>query len=331
VLGTALATAHAGLSMAMGAFLAGLLISDSAYKHQIMAEVRPFRGILLGLFFMSMGMSLNLSLFLDSPLFSLGLMGILVFVKAAILFPIVYLFGLKLKISFAVALILAQSGEFALVLFSLAFQSNLLTNELFQQLLLIVLLSMLATPLLSHLAYRLIKTQSAIKTEQPEAPEVAPILLAGFGRVGRRIGEVLTLAGKPFVAIDSDASLVEKERSNRHPVFYGDARNTELLRAAGASHAQVIIVTLNDPDASEQLVSSFRKTHPTTIIYARGHSLNQCRELRRLGATGAVSENIEASLELARLALTSVAVDQDAQDGILNEFRQKYYSQIDNI
>ncbi|MDH5484466.1 MAG: cation:proton antiporter, partial [Gammaproteobacteria bacterium] len=331
VLGAALATEHAGLSMAMGAFLAGLLISDSSYKHQVMAEVRPFRGILLGLFFMSMGMSLNLDLLLDGPLVSLGLMGILIFIKAAILLPLVYLFGLKLNISFAVALILAQSGEFALVLFSLAFQSNLLTDTLFQQLLLIVLLSMLITPLLSYFASLLITTKTLTQNEQPAPPITAPIVLAGFGRVGRRIGEILTLADRHYVALDSDAALVEKERSNGFPVFYGDACNPELLKAAGANHAQLIIVTLNNPVASEQLVSTFRKSHPDTIIYARGHSLNQCRELRRLGASGAVSENIEASLELARLALTIVDGDHEKQQTILDGFRRKYYSQIDDI
>ena len=331
VLGTALVAEHAGASMAMGAFLAGLLISDSSYKHQIKAEIQPFRGLLLGLFFMSMGMSFNLSLLLENPMLSFGVVSLLIIVKAVVLYPIAYLFRLGVNNSFAVALVLAQSGEFALVLFSLANQSNLLTDELFQQLLLVVLLSMLATPGLAHLAYRLINTQSISRIRSTEGPTAAPIVLAGFGRVGRQIGEILSIAGKPFVALDSDALIVQKERANGHPVFYGDVRKPELLKAAGASNAQIIIVTLNDPDATEEVVSSLRKTYPEINIYARGHSLSQCRELRRVGASGAVSENIEASLELARLALLTIGINKDKQEIILRDFRRKYRAQINDV
>jgi len=331
VLGAALVTERIGLSMAMGAFLVGLLISDSSYKHQVMAEVRPFRGLLLGLFFMSMGMSLNLSLLLGNRILLFWIVSLLIIIKAVVLCPIVYLFGLKVKNSFAVALVLAQSGEFALVLFSLANKSNLMNDELFQQLLLVVLLSMLVTPVLAYLAQRLIKTQDTRKIRSTERPVVAPIVLAGFGRVGHQIGEIFSIAGKPFVALDSDALIVKKERANGHPVFYGDVRNPELLKAAGASNAQVIIVSLNDSDATDQVVSSLLKTHPETNIYVRGHSLSQCRELRRLGASGAVSEHVEASLELARMALINVGVNERERDAILGDFRRTYYTQIDDV
>lgn len=331
VLGTALVTEYAGFSMAMGAFLAGLLISDSSYKHQILAEIQPFRGLLLGLFFMSMGMSLNLSLLLENPILSFGVVGLLIIVKAIVLYPMAYLFRLGVKNSFAVALILAQSGEFALVLFSLASQSNLLTDELFQQLLLVVLLSMLATPVLAYWAYRLTKVQGADRTKNAESPAAAPIVLAGFGRVGRRIGEILSIAGKPFVALDSDALIVKKERANGHPVFYGDVRKPELLKTAGVCNAQAIIVTLNDPDATEEIVSSLRRTYPEKNIYARCQSLNQCRELRKLGASAAVSENIEASLELARMALLAAGVNKNKQEFILKDFRRTYYAQIEDV
>jgi monovalent cation:proton antiporter-2 (CPA2) family protein len=331
VLGTGLVMEHIGLSMAMGAFLAGLLISDSSYKHQVMAEIQPFRGLLLGLFFMSMGMSLNLSLLLGNPILSFGVVSLLIITKAVVLYPIAYLFGLKAKNSLAVALVLAQSGEFALVLFSLAYQSNLLTDELFQQLLLVVLLSMLATPVLAHLAQRLVKAQDTRRIRSTEIPVAAPIVLAGFGRVGHRIGEILSIADKPFVALDSDALIVEKERANGHPVFYGDVCKPELLKAAGASNAKIIIITLNDPDATEQVVSSLRKTHPEINIYVRGQSLSQCRELRRLGASGAVSENVEASLELARMALITVGVNEKKLEAILGDFRRTYHAQIDDV
>ena len=153
-------------------------------------------------------------------------------------------------------------------------------------------------------------------------------MLAGFGRVGHRIGDILTIAGKPYIALDSDTDIVEKSRENGRPVFYGDVRKPEILKAAGASHASIIIVTLNDSDAVEQVVSTLRKIYPDKSIYARGHSLQQCCELRKLGATGVVSENIEASLELARMVLGDVGLEQKKLGSIISNFRRSYHAQI---
>ncbi len=329
VLGTAVIAEHIGFSMAMGAFLAGLLISDSAYKHQIMAEVQPFRGLLLGLFFMSMGMSLKLDLLLDSPAGSIEIVSLLIIIKVIALFPLVYLFGLKARNSLAVALILAQSGEFALVLFSLANQSALISNELFQQLLLLVLLSMLITPLLAYLAQWLIKSEQARLIDTIDKPVEAPIVLAGFGRVGHRIGEILSISGYSFVALDSNVKVVKAGRAEGMPVFYGDVRNPEVLKSVGAQNAHVIILTLNDPGAAENLVASIRTMYPAVKIFARGHSLTQCRELRGMGASGAVSEYVEVSIELARMALNNVGVSVLEQHEVLGSFRRQYYAEID--
>lgn len=329
VMGTALATEHAGLSMAMGAFLAGMLISDSFYRHQVIAEIQPFRGLLLGMFFMSMGMSLNLHLLLANPLLTLALLAGLVAVKVLALMPAAMLFGLKNRTALAVSLVLAQSGEFSLVLFSLANQSGLLQTELFQQLLLVVLLSMLITPLLAHWAEKLARTPDQAANEVPDIHE-APIVLAGFGRVGHIIGEILERSDKPFVALDGDAAIVGRERANGHPVYYGDVRKPEVLKSAGASHAKVIIVTINDPEATEEIVSSLRKTYPDKHIYARGHSLNQCQLLNQLGATGVVSENIEASLELARLALSGLGEDESKLTQTIEDFRHTCRTRITN-
>jgi len=322
VMGTALATEHAGLSMAMGAFLAGMLISDSFYRHQVIAEIQPFRGLLLGMFFMSMGMSLDVHLLLEKPLLTLGLLALLIFIKVAALLPINYLFGLKTHLCLAVALVLGQSGEFSLVLFSLAHQSGLLPNALFQQLLLVVLLSMLVTPLLALWAEKLAKRPEHHLAETPDDIGETPIVLAGFGRVGRIIGEILERSDKHFVALDSDASIVSRERGNGHPVYFGDVRKPEVLKSAGASNAKVIIVTINDPEATEEIVSSLRKTYPDKHVYARGHSLNQCQLLNQLGASGVVSENVEASLELARMALSGLGEEEVKLTNTIEDFRR---------
>lgn len=328
VLGAAMATEKIGLSMAMGAFIAGLLIADSSYRHQVMAEIHPFRGLLLGLFFMSMGMSLRLDEFFVHPWGSVGLAAALMLVKAAVLFPLTRLFGLDTKTGAAVALILSQSGEFALVLFAFTFRAELLSDGLFQDLLLIVLLSMLATPPVARLAHHLVRARPG-REAPAEAPEPAPIVLAGFGRVGHRIGRILTMAGRPYVAIDHDATLVADERGNGYPVFYGDAQRPEVLLAAGAGDANVVIVTLDDFEAVEQVVTALKQAYPDLTILARGHDLEQCRSLRQLGVSVAVSENLEASLELAHEALMYTEGDKAETEALMQRFRQDYYAQID--
>lgn len=328
VLGAAMATEYAGLSMAMGAFLAGLLMSESAYRHQVTAEIQPFRGLLLGLFFMSMGMLFDLGLLLENPLTAIGLAAGLIAVKAAILFPLARLFGLDSKPSLAISLLLAQSGEFALVIFALARQLELLTPRLFGELLLVVLLSMLVTPALAQLARKVAapKRGAAIAHEEAHAP--APIVLAGYGRVGRRVGEILARGGRPFVALDCDASIVAHERAQGHPVYFGDASQPGLLKSMGAADAGVIVVTLNDPDATSRLVATLRDLYPSVQILARGHNLEACRQLMRMGAAGVVSENVEASLELSRMTLERSGVEESQREDILSAFRQQYHDQI---
>lgn len=330
VLGTALLTEHIGLSMAMGAFLAGLLIADSPFRHEVVAEIQPFRGLLLGLFFMSMGMFLDVGALLVQPLITLGILVALIAIKFAVLWPLVVLFGLGTRAAAAVALLLAQSGEFGLVLFSYTYQAELMSAGLFQQLLLVVVLSMLVTPPLASLAQRLADARERPAAADAEAgvPVSAPIVLAGFGRVGRRIGDILAIAGRPFVAIDTDASIVRRERAKGHDVFYGDARRPDVLRAVGAAEANLVIVTLDDFEATEEIVAALREIEPAVTIFARGHDAVQCRRLRRLGANLAISENLEASLELARATLIRDGDDAVQAEKMLQRFREDYYADV---
>mgnify|MGYP001827582562 FL=1 len=337
VLGSALSLEHAGLSMAMGAFIAGLLIADSSYRHQIMAEIQPFRGLLLGLFFMSMGMSLNLDLFLGNPLVLLGVVIALMTVKAITLWPLSRLFGIKAEASISVALLLAQSGEFALVLFALAKGQGLLDETLFQHLLIVVLLSMLATPALEKLAYRISSTVRKSITTMPDIDvggieqDAKPVILAGFGRMGHRIGYILDLMEVPYVAIDTDASLVDRERAEGKSVYFGDAQRPEVLRAAGAADAPFVIVSIDDLEAAERVVSSLHSVFPDVPVFARGHDLIKCRDLKALGAHFTVSETLEASAELARAALLHMGAEDPEVEVALEQFRKDYYGRVSKI
>jgi len=329
VLGSALLTEHLGLSMAMGAFIAGLLIADSPFRHEVIAEIEPFRGLLLGLFFMSMGMALDVGVFVADPLLSLGLLLALLAVKFAVLWPLALFVGVGKRTGAAVALLLAQSGEFGLVLFAYAFQSDLLAAGVFQQLLAIIVLSMLVTPLLANVAHRLAARPGRTVDDTHEPPTKAPVVLAGFGRVGRRIGRILESADMPYVAIDLDSSLVLRERKNGHPVFYGDGRRPDVLRSAGVADARLVVVTLDDFEATETVVSALHGEYPDVPILARGQSARQCRRMLDLGAKFAVAENLEASLDLAREVLMKESGDRGRTEALLESFRQEYYEHID--
>ncbi|MEJ2161303.1 MAG: monovalent cation:proton antiporter-2 (CPA2) family protein [Chromatiales bacterium] len=330
VLGSALLTEHLGLSMAMGAFIAGLLIADSPLRHEVVAEIEPFRGLLLGLFFMSMGMSLELGLFVAEPGPTLGLLVALIAIKILVLWPLAMAFGLRPRTAAAVALLLAQSGEFGLVLFGYAFQAELLETELFQKLLLVVVLSMLVTPPLAALAQRLASADKRVPAKDHEKPTKAPVVIAGFGRVGRRIGEILKSAGMPYVAIDQDSTLVLRERANGHRIFYGDSLKPNVLRSVGVADARLVIVTVNDFEATEAIVAALHREYPEVTILARGQTAHQCRVLRQLGARLAISENLEASLDLAREALTHERLSASRTEALLRSFREDYYAQFDN-
>lgn len=334
VLGTAQAMESIGLSMAMGAFTAGLLIADSSYRHQIVAEIQPFRGLLLGLFFMTMGMSLNLKLFLDNPLALLLVVMALIAVKFIMLWPLSRLFGIPQQASVSVALLLAQSGEFALVLFALAKGMGLLDELLFQQLLIVVILSMLATPALEKLAYRIF---SVSRDSRPVIPDVdgdssdqetRPVILAGFGRMGHRIGYIMESMQVPYVAIDTDVSLVARERAEGKSVYFGDAQRPEVLRAAGVVDAALVIVSIDDLEARESVVSSLHSAFPDIPVFARGHDLANCRSLGGLGAYCTVSETLEASAELARAALLYMGAESPAVAAAVKKFREDYYGRV---
>jgi len=329
VLGTAVLMAQIGLSMAMGAFVAGLLVADSEFRHQVVAEIQPFRGLLLGLFFMSMGMSLELEQFFAKPLVSVGLVLMMMLTKAALLWPLANLFGHKGGTGLAIALLLAQSGEFALVLFAVAFDAALLNEGLFQQLLVVVVLSMLATPPIAGLAYRLAAARRGEPVGEEFAEEdvaSASIVIVGFGRVGRRVGQILEMRDVSYVAVDNEAGVVKREHSAGRSVFYGDARQPDVLKSLGVGEAGLVIVTIDDFRVTEQVVSSLHRTFPKLDILARGDDLQRCQRLQVQGARLAVSENLEASIALAHAALEKVTGDDAENDAAIDRFRKAYYS-----
>ncbi len=328
VLGAAFLTQEMGLSMAMGAFMAGLLVADSEYRHQIVADIQPFRGFLLGLFFMSVGMSVDLGYMVEEPArfgaMLLGLLGL----KAALLWVLCRLFRHGARDSAAIALILAQSGEFAFVIFTVASDAKLLSAAQFQELALVVALSMVVTPLLAAFAERARSHTPAPVGAAPEAQPQRQVLIAGFGRVGRRVADILTGAGVPYTAVERNAERVARARGRGYSVFFGDASRADVLAAAGADTALLAVITLDDITATEQLVSNLRRQFPGLPIHARGHDRAACEELLRLGANVAVAENLEVSLRLARDSLVGAGFPVNEADALVSRVRSQEYARI---
>ncbi len=338
VLGTAVLIEHAGMSMAMGAFLAGLLIADSEFRHQIMADILPFRAILLGLFFMSVGMMVDLGVMVDEPGRILLLLLALIGIKAAVLWAIARVFGIPQLASRRLALLLAQSGEFGFVLFGSALHAGLFDSRLYQEAILVVALSMVVTPLLAarfpkrkegDIIGEVEEVDTSLRSVELE--DNPKVIIAGFGRMGQRIASLMHDAGVSYVAIEMRPRLVDQGRSKGFAVFYGNARQPEVLESAGVAGAALIVVAVDNPDVVEELVTDIRRLHPLLPIFARGHSHSRCMQLLAKGASGVTSENLEASLQLSRFALTAAGVDEMQAELLLEEYRAHYYSALERI
>ena len=320
-------TEHIGLSMEMGAFLAGLLVADCQYRHQITAEIQPFRGILLGLFFISMGLTLNISTFSENPaLIFIGLIALLS-IKFCIIYPLGRLFSLSSYQSFASAFLLAQSGEFALVIFATAAKQQLLSDSLYQSLVLIVFCSLVLTPLLARIALHFSGKQQLLYTEQPHG-EHDNIILAGFGRVGERIGSLLNNHGLNYIAVDSDVNTVKSASEAGLPVFYGDVRKPDIFSSLEITNDSTIIITINDFHAAEELVALLKAKVPGAFVLVRGHNASQCQNLLDLGADDVVSENLQTSLELSRLVFESHGIDESEYETTIESYRKSYHQNI---
>ena len=335
VLGVAWLMELAGLSMALGAFLAGLMLAESHYRHQIEADIQPFRGILLGLFFMSVGMSINLGLLVDRPGLILALVAALMGIKALLAWGLCRLSGIDSGNATRVGLLLSQSGEFGFVLFSFATVSGVMPAPLFQTLLLIIALSMVTTPFIVALGDAWLRRRHDREPLTEPMPdnlrEPQPdIIIAGFGRVGQRVAAILAAAQIRFVALDHDRAKVEQGRRKGFPVYFGDASRFDVLRAAGAERSRMIIVTLDEPQQTQRLVQIIREHYPSLPIHVRARDRAHCEDLRARGATTAISETLEASLRLGEYALTGSGVPKKKSEQVIDDFRRSYQASLKN-
>ncbi len=337
VLGTGWLLSLTGLSMALGAFLAGLLLAETEYRHQVEADIRPFRGLLLGLFFITIGMSIDIGFILTYSWLVALLVVALIGGKTIITYLLCLLFKIPSNISIKIGLTLSQAGEFGFILFGAATALNLIPMHIAQILLAVIVVTMVITPALVHLGHKL--SISLDKSEKTLAKEIdvevsqaqKHVIIAGFGRVGQTIAKVLTDGGISYIAIDYDLNRVLKCSAKGIPVYYGDASQMSVLESAGAQNAVAVVMTLDKVDDVNHIVASLRKEYPDLQIFVRARDMKHLRKLETNGANATVPETVEASLQLGAIVMNSLGISSDMSATIVQNYRENDYALLEDI
>ena len=323
VIGTAYLMQLAGISMALGTFLAGVLLADSEYRHDLESHIQPFEGLLLGLFFIAVGMGVDLHLLVAHPWIVCGLVALVLVCKAPLLAAIGRIARLDTSSSLRMAALLAGGGEFAFVVFKLAAEHGLLGAEQHRFLVLVITLSMAAVPLVV-LAVAKLPAARAPKREFDKIDGEAPrVIIAGFGRVGQIVGRLLYAHHIPFTALESSVEQVDFMRRFGNKVFYGDPTRVELLRAAQADKAEVFVLATDDPEANVRTARIVRRLFPHLKIVARARNRQHAFRLMDLTSPdGVVRETFHSSMKMAGLTLQALGLSPEAAQTSVETFRK---------
>lgn len=325
VISTAVAAAAAGLSMALGAFIAGLLLAETEFRRAIEIAIDPFKGLLLGLFFVSIGSSLDPLEIVVHPVATLGVAFGVTLVKGPIVAEIGRLFGLPWRKALEAGLLLGPGGEFAFVLLSSAIAGGVLPPQLGDEIFIGVTLSMMMIPGFAALAARAGAKKAGVA--KPELPILAPAsraVIVGYGRVGQMVAELLRIHNVEYLCIEGDANVAAQARSRGEPVFWGDGANAEFLSHCGLEDARALIVTMHAKSKVDAVVKLAREARSDLTIVARARDAAHARALYKLGVTDAVPETMEASLQLAEAALVDIGVPMGLVIASIHEQRDRY-------
>jgi glutathione-regulated potassium-efflux system ancillary protein KefC/glutathione-regulated potassium-efflux system protein KefB len=322
VLGTALLVNQVGLSLSLGAFLAGVLLADSEYRHELEADIEPFKGLLLGLFFISVGMSANLGLVRENPLLILGLTLGFMLVKISVLWTIGRISGHSPTASRGLAFSLPSGGEFAFVLLGLAATLGIMDAEIAELLVLVVTASMILSPVLLLLHDALFKMQEADDRPFDTPVELYPkVIIAGFGRFGQIVGRILRAKNIAFTALEASQTQVDFLRRFGNQVFYGDASRLELLRAAHADNAEIFVLAIDDVEASVKTAELIRKHFPHLKIFARARNRQHAFRLMDLDVRYTIRETLVSSLEMSEKVLETLGLSKSKAVETVRQFR----------
>ncbi|MEZ8558366.1 glutathione-regulated potassium-efflux system protein KefB [Vibrio cyclitrophicus] len=312
VIGIAVIMQQIGLSMALGTFLAGVLLAESEYRHELEIAIDPFKGLLLGLFFISVGMAVNLGFLAENPFAILIAVCALVVLKGLVLYALARIFGTQTKARSRMAMILSQGGEFAFVIFTAASAQGILSGEQVSFLLVVVSLSMVTTPLMLKLQDRFFARQLNQISESAMSSDVVDrsprVIIAGFGRFGQIIGRLMYANKIRITVLESDASQIHILRKFGYKVFYGDSTHLELLRAAGADRAEAIVLCTDSPDEIMKTVDLCKQHFPRLKILARARSRVEAYQLLNHGVSNYSRETFLGALDLGRQTLTELGM-----------------------
>ena len=337
ILVTGVVTDVVGLSYALGAFLAGLLMSGTEFRHQIAADILPFRGLLLGLFFITVGMAVDLGYMAGNITLILPLAVALMSIKAVIILVLGRLMGMSLEVALRTGLYLAQGGEFAFVILALATANGIVSFELVNILIGTVVLSMAATPLLVGLSHRGTKfvlehSDDGVKAlRESSAILSGHVIIGGYGRVGQTVAAALKQRNVPYIAVDMDGNNVAQGHRRGDPVFFGDLTRPSVLDAAGADRARSLVIALDGLSTAEKVMQAVREDFAHLHVLARTRDRAQAKRLEDAGARAAVPDTLEASLHLAAHLLRDLGDDSADIDRLMTALRRDNYDLLDRL
>lgn len=298
-----------GLSTALGAFVAGVMLADSPYRHEIEADVEPFRSILLGLFFLSVGMMLDLSAIAERPFFVIGMAAALILSKTIVITAIGLAFKMNWRPALALGLLLSQGGEFGFVLFAQAQNAYLIAPEAASLFSAIVTLSMATTPFLMAATRRFRAEQVSREEREGPVADGSSALIVGYGRFGQTVGQMLLAQGISVTLIDTDIEMIDVAGSFGAKVYYGDGTRIDMLRQAGAAEAQLILFCMDGDQVSPELVETVHETFPAATIFVRAFDRRALLKLKGSPVSGVVREVLESAVKMSRMAMQSVGID----------------------
>lgn len=322
----------AGLSMGLGAFVAGVLLAETEYRREIELMVEPFKGLLLGLFFVTVGARLDFAAVMAEPVLVLGLTVMLIGLKIAVVTPLARSFGMNWRAAFEAAAVLAPAGEFAFVIIDEAVGRKLVPTGFGHAVIVSAIVSMFLVPVLAALGGRLQRKANPAEAETSEAPahvsEAVDVLVVGYGRVGELVADMLRRHGIAFAVIDANARVTSRARKSGVEAWYGDATHPDMLRRMGIDNVRAVVVTVSNAAFTDKVVSAVRQVREDVGLIARARDAHHAEKLYELGVTDAVPETIEASLQLAENTLVDLGVPMGLVLASIHEKRDEFRKEL---
>jgi monovalent cation:H+ antiporter-2, CPA2 family len=323
VLGSALALQWAGLSMAMGAFIAGVMLAESSYRHELQADIEPFRGILLGLFFVAVGMSLDIGVVAQNWLVIVAFVPLMMAAKALITYAACRLFGSSHNVSVRVGLLTAQAGEFGFVLFSVAAASSLISASEASLLIAIATVSMALTPVIMRLEHFFVREEVAESMDENFEDAGSDVLMIGFSRFGQIISQTLLTSGRHVTIIDTSAERVRQAGKFGFRIYYGDGTRKDVLEAAGIRRAKLVAVCTHKRDLTDKVVDLIKSDYPEVKIFARSYDRTHTISLRKRDVDYEIRETFESALEFGKQTLIELGTDEPTAQAVVDDVRKR--------